>query len=383
MIERYSTPEMEKIWSERGKYKRWIEIEKTVNDVLQEQKVIPSNDLSIHFDKLLDRYVSFVIHDSKELEKEIHHDVNAFVFTLENFISKADSDGRFIHYGLTSSDIVDTGNAIAIRDSLDILHKSYNKLRLIFFDELPKKVDGTKIMGRTHGQHAEPILLKRMFRVFAQDMVNHEYHLCDDIVCGKISGAVGDNKYISRSNEVDILCRLGLRYCETTQVVPRESYARLIANMALLASSLEKMVLQIRLHQQSGIEEIYEPFDKKQTGSSAMPTKRNPILCENISGLARIMRSYVQPAMENISLWDQRDISHSSVERIIFPDAFNLLHFMLKRVIYIFENIEFNFDNINKNLEKYSDSQGKLLELIREGKGRQEAYRIVQGKEND
>jgi adenylosuccinate lyase len=379
MIDRFSTPEMQKIWSEREKYRRWLKVEKAVNDALIKNKVIPENNLShyLEFWSNADGWLTKLIQESTKIEKEIGHDVNAFVFAID---SSSGEDTRWIHYGMTSSDLVDTANAMAVKESLGWISNAAIKLEEVLY-RLTKESDGVDIAGRTHGQYAEPYFLNKVFFSFYHALKSTTYAFADVRLPGMISGAVGDNKYISPDIEMEVLDNLGLLPCFSTQAVPRHHHAQLVSRLALIASALESMVLQVRLYQQSGIEEMYEPFGEKQTGSSAMPHKRNPILCENVAGLSRLMRSYVGPALENVSLWGQRDISHSSVERVILPDAFNVLHKMLQRTIYIFENLEINKKAIAKNLlEVPQDSQSRLLELVREGKSRQEAYRIVQGE---
>jgi adenylosuccinate lyase len=384
MIERYSTREMQKIWSEEEKIKRWLLIEKTVNDVLQEEEIIPENNLSGQLLSIInDSWYDLILHNAKELEKETGHDVVAFIFAVENLVGK---DGRWIHYGMTSSDLLDTANAMTIKESAKVIISSLRDLKKSLDSVISRCADSC-IMARTHGQYAEKILLSNIFSNFWMSLSDHIESLGNDIdITGKMSGAAGDYKYINRETEIKILSKLGINgECFATQVVPREQYAELISRLALIGCTLEKIALQIRLYQQSGIEEMFEPFGRKQTGSSAMPHKRNPILCENVCGLARVLRGYVSPAMEDVALWQQRDISHSSVERIILPDAFNLLHFMIKRVYNILDGLEISVDNVQKHVEENSenDSQKMLLELVRQGKSRQEAYRIVQGKEKE
>jgi len=382
MIERYSTKEMQKIWSEEEKIKRWLLIEQTVNDVLQEEEIIPKNTLSAQLSSIINNsWYDLILHNAKELEKETGHDVVAFIFAVENLVGK---DGRWIHYGMTSSDLLDTANAMTIKDSIQIISSALTDL----VDCINGRINmcGTaEIMGRTHGQYAEHMPIKNVFDIFWNDIWRHSAALNSIDITGKMSGAVGDNKYITEKEEKKIMDYLGItRERAATQIVPREQYAEVVSRLALIGCTLEKIALQVRLYQQSGIEEMFEPFSRKQTGSSAMPHKRNPILCENVCGLARILRGYVSPAMEDIALWQQRDISHSSVERIILPDAFNLLHFMIQRVYKVLSGLEINVENIHKHIEENSenDSQKMLLDLIRQGKSRQEAYRIVQAGEN-
>lgn len=375
MIDRYCTEEIKNIWSETNKFKLWVLIEKRVNNELIKYNIIPTNTLSEQLESI---DISSLISCTKNIEKEINHDLNAFVFACEELCGK---DGRWIHYGLTSSDVLDTANSIMIKESINVIQKSITYLitKLYF---LLEKTQNCYHMARTHGQFAEPKQLSTFFSNFIKSLL-----LChDDIrnlkVPGKISGAVGNNVYIPIEIEKNILSSLYLDYSKnSTQIVQREYYARIVINMALVATIIEKLALQIRLYQQSGIEEMYEPFGYKQTGSSAMPHKRNPISCENLCGLSRIARSYVAPALENICLWQERDMTHSSVERIILPDMFNVVHFMIERMIKIISGLEINYDKNKDNVfnfgTKYIDSQKEMLELVRKGRGRREAYEII------
>lgn len=395
MISRYSTPEMTNLWSEDNKIKNWIKIEQVVNQELIKSKIIPENQLDSFFTSILTENaetwdyqagplsVISIKRFADKYEKEIQHDVNAFVFALEEFINSYfnTKDGRWIHYGLTSSDLLDTANAITIQQSIYLIDDKIKDIILVI-SKLINKYKEQLLSGRTHGQYAENITLESFFKRIQEDLLENLRRFSEIInsCSGKISGAVGNNRIIPVEIEWKVLKQLNLfRTSNATQIIQREWHARVIMALALLASSIEKAVLQIRLYQQSGIEEMSEPFHVNQTGSSAMPHKHNPVLCENLTGLARVVRSYVIPALENISLWQERDISHSSVERIILPDAFNLIHFMLKRFAYIISGLNINIETINAHLIA-DNSQDKLLDFIKQGYGRQEAYRMVQGK---
>jgi len=374
MIERYCTKEMNEIWSEEAKYQRWVLVEQSVNDTLIQHQKIPPNNLS---NLLKNISAQLLVLKAKEIEAEISHDVNAFVFACEDLCG---SEGRWVHYGLTSNDIVDTANALAIKQSTSIIKNELLKINYAVWQKEQPNAN-IKIIARTHGRHAEITNLSNVFHLWSQD-INDCLGDLDKRIPGKISGAVGDYKFISKAIERDILNKLELSSCASNQIVSRINHAKLMSSLVAAASILEKIALQIRLYQQSGIDEMYEPFGAKQTGSSAMPHKRNPIKCENICGLARVMRGYLSPVFEDIALWQERDISHSSVERIIIPDAFNLLHYMSKNMLKIIDGLQINYEIIQNNINNFIDdgSQKKLLNLVGQGMSRQEAYRIIQKK---
>ncbi|MHA2280267.1 MAG: lyase family protein [Promethearchaeota archaeon] len=345
MIERYSTKEISEIWDDPlNRIKIFIRIECLLNDALQMLEVIDKNKLS----ELLFLVDPEIIYKrAKEIEEETEHDINAFVFALEEAVPE---DGRWIHYGLTSSDLIDTANAVMIKDSLIVIRQALGKLEAT----LKRTIDRTKgieIAGRTHGVHAETVELSELFRSFKNEVARNIDRMIDTrsrAIAGKVSGAVGDYKYFPRGVGNHVLNSLGVQHeTDIGQVVARDRYAELFNTLALIGCSLERFVMQVRLHHQSGIDEIKEGFSFKQTGSSAMPHKRNPIKSENVCGLSRLLRGYALTAMQNVALWNQRDISHSSTERVILPDSFHILHFMILRTISIFENLQ-----INENLIK-------------------------------
>lgn len=374
MIERYCTKEMSKIWSEENKFKKWILVEKTVNDNLQKYNIIPQNGLSNRLDKI---NIEKLIKRSKEIEREIKHDLNAFVFACEEFCGK--KDGRWIHFGLTSSDILDTTNALLVKESSCLLWDKLDKIERIFF-EFEEQTRNILHVCRTHGQKAQISYLSRFFKLYANSFGEYQLNSLYLKIPAKISGAVGDNSHIPEIVELECLKFLHLEVDkDATQVVQRDYYAELIFKLAMIACLVEKFALQIRLYQQSGIEEMSEGFSRGQTGSSAMPHKQNPISCENLCGLARIVRSYVAPSMETISLWQERDLTNSSVERIILPDIFNLVDFMLHRTIEVVDNLHINYEKIEEHVNNFKDnnSQERMLYLIRKGKGRREAHEWV------
>jgi len=374
MIERYSTKEMRAIWSEESNYFRWLVIEKAVNDTIQ-GKLIPANSLSEQLSSLcLIENLSWVVQKAKEYEKETNHDVVAFLFAIEDLCA----DGKWAHWGLTSSDIKDTGLSLAIQKSFRELSSASRELIETCFG-LYQAHTNVLIGARTHGQLAEPVRLPQVFFKFISEL----WPLVDKIDSwehkGKLSGAVGNNRIISEDLETKALAALGLNRTKTaTQVIQRTYHAEVIFTLCLLVALIEKMALQIRLWQQSGVEEISEGFGDGQTGSSAMPHKHNPIDCENLCGVARLVRSYVSPALEDIALWGFRDMTHSSVERVVFPDIFNLTHYSVIKLTKILRGLKINTKKIEEHLKQIPESQDRLLELIKAGHSRKEAYYLTQ-----
>ncbi len=380
MIERYSIPEIREVFKEVNKLKRWVTIELTHLKILDEEGLIPAGTLSevservkhIDYERLKER--------ARELEKQVDHDVIAFLMALEEQIGES---GRFIHYGLTSSDIVDTANALMLKEALEKLLSELDKLietvknKALYYKYTP-------IMGRTHGVFAEPTSVGLKFLYFYSELLRNSDRIQEalsEISVGKISGAVGNYVYLHPQIEERILTELGLKPEKvSTQIVPRDRHAFMMAQLALLASSLERFALEIRLLQRTEVGEWLEPFGGAQRGSSAMPHKRNPIKSERICGLARLLRGYIIPAFENIALWHERDISHSSNERYIFEDAICTLFYMIRIMNSIVEGLEIDTKRIEENLTKYGDfyySQALLLLMVKKGLPRKDAYEIV------
>lgn len=383
MISRYEVEEINHIWSNISEIGRWLKIERLVNDSLISRKIIPNNTLSTIINKVskgpadLIRLTKLI----NDKEKETKHDINAFLFAFEELVN--DPDSRWIHYGLTSSDVKDTSLSIAVDESFDYLFSLLSDLADILHARLlEERKTKQKFSARTHGQHAEVDYLWRFFAYYEIQISNlYENSVDQNIIPGKIAGAVGDFKYFPSDVERDVLGALKIQRDATTQIVSRVHHAKAMNHIILIASVIEQLALQIRLFQQSGICEVCEGFSRNQTGSSAMPHKKNPILCENICGLSRILRGFASSSYENIALWGYRDMSHSSVERIMFPDAFHLICFMTKRITNVVEELIINRDVMNSNL--IGSSQHEMLNLIRQGKSRSEAYRIVQnGKQS-
>ncbi|MEO0239662.1 MAG: adenylosuccinate lyase [candidate division WOR-3 bacterium] len=380
MIERYSIPEIRDIFKEENKYKKWVEIELTHLQVLEEEGLIPQGSYSEVAEKVKDiDYVEFAKR-AKEIEKEVDHDVIAFLIALEERVG---DKGRYLHFGLTSSDVVDTANALMLKEALEKVIKELDSL----IEEVKKKAVEYKyfpIMGRTHGVFAEPTSLGLKFLYFYSELLRARSRLVvalNEISVGKISGAVGNYVYLSPDIEEKILKRLNLKpEGVSTQIVPRDRHAFMMSQIAILASSLERFATEIRLLQRTEVNEIMEPFGKGQRGSSAMPHKRNPIKSERVCGLARLLRGYLIPALENIPLWHERDISHSSNERYIFEDALCTLFYVIRLMKGIVEGLVVNREKIEENLRKYGDfyySQALLLALVKKGLPRKDAYEIV------
>ena len=380
MIERYSIPEIRDIFKEENKYKKWVEIELTHLQVLEEEGLIPQGSYSEVAEKVKDiDYVEFAKR-AKEIEKEVDHDVIAFLIALEERVG---DKGRYLHFGLTSSDVVDTANALILKEALEKVIKELDSL----IEEVKKKAVEYKyfpIMGRTHGVFAEPTSLGLKFLYFYSELLRARSRLevaLNEISVGKISGAVGNYVYLSPDIEEKILKRLNLKPERvSTQIVPRDRHAFMMSQIAILASSLERFATEIRLLQRTEVNEIMEPFGKGQRGSSAMPHKRNPIKSERVCGLARLLRGYLIPALENIPLWHERDISHSSNERYIFEDALCTLFYVIRLMKGIVGGLVVNREKIEENLRKYGDfyySQALLLALVKKGLPRKDAYEIV------
>jgi len=362
MIDRYIHKKIHSLWQDENKYSLWTKIELTF---LKHLKGI-SFPIPASFSSEWIRRIS-------EIEEVTRHDVAAFVQWLEEY-----TDCRFVHYGLTSSDIVDTAFSMMIRDSEKIISDLCTEL-IDTLNQLIERVNDTTILGRTHGQVAEVMPLKNKF-ISYRNIISHlspksRYY-------GRLAGSVGDYKYFDKSIEHKTLSDLELEVCPVNdgQIIHRAVYAEYLNKWALLASSIAKIATDIRLMSQSGIEEIREGFFKHQMGSSSMPQKRNPILCENLCGLARLIRGYQTTVMQDIELWNERDISHSSAERVCFPDASIILGFMVSRINTVLKNLEINKESMSVNLERYwsdVDSQRQMLKLIDDGVSRVEAHRAI------
>jgi adenylosuccinate lyase len=377
MIERYTLQNMKNVWSEETKFSKMLEIELLICEAWNKLGKIPDNSLLNIKSK-----AKFNIERIKEIEKITNHDVIAFVTNVSENIG---DDGRFIHMGATSSDILDTALALQMRDAVDILIDDLLKLK----DALREKAIKYKnllTIGRTHGIHAEPTSFGLKFALwFTETKKNIERMIWvkDEISIGKLSGAVGNFANTDPFVEEYVLNKLNLKPAlVSTQIIQRDVHALLLNIIALIGSSLDKYALEIRNLQRTEVSEVSEPFTAGQKGSSAMPHKKNPIICERICGLARVLRGYSITSLENIPLWHERDISHSSAERIILPDATTLLDYMINKFIFVVSDLEVYDDKILKNVEltkgRYN-SERVLTYLIEEkGFSREKAYQIVQ-----
>lgn len=376
MIPRYTTKEMGAVWSEENKFRKWLEIEKAVAGAQADLGIIPRKAADD-----IDKKAKFEISKINEIENKTHHDVIAFLTNVSSYIGDS---SKYLHYGLTSSDIGDSALSLQMLEAIDIIESKIKRL-LDILKSQSKKYSHTVMVGRTHGVHAEPTTLGLKFCIYAFEMARNLERLKqarENIRYGKISGAVGTYANTSPEIEKKVCDILGLKPSPaSTQILQRDRHAQLISALAICGATLEKIALEIRNLQRTDVKEVEEPFSEGQKGSSAMPHKKNPIICERICGLARVLRSNNITSMENIALWHERDISHSSAERIIIPDSFILLDYMLEKAIFVIEGLNVIESNMKRNLMKYGGiifSQRILLELIKKGMSREDAYILVQ-----
>ena len=375
MIERYSSDEMSSIWSEDNKVAKWLDVERAVIEILEKEEITPKG-----LSKQL-KEVSITHNEVLEREAVTNHDLAAFVDVLQSKIQK---DSNWIHYGLTSSDVVDTANALLIKESLNIVVEKIAELVNSLKNKAISESD-TLIIGRTHGVYAEPTTLGSIFGNWCLEVSRGLDRLSSSleiISYGKISGAVGNHSLISEEIENKILEQLSLKPEPlASQIVSRDRYADLFSSFAIIAGTYERIATNIRHYQRSEVGEMYEAFKQGQKGSSAMPHKKNPIGSERICGLARVVRGNTQASYETMALWHERDISNSSVERIILPDTFKLIDFMTRDLINIINDLVINHENIESNLNSAKTKLGsqKLLSLIvSKGNSRDEGYKFVQ-----
>lgn len=377
MIERYSTEQMSAVWSDDARFARWTQMEMAACEVWCERGAIEKNELA-QIQKAKPPSSARV----KEIETVTHHDVVAFVQALSEQIGEPAC--RHVHRGLTSSDVVDTALALALRQSLDVLLKALVSLQAhVGYIALQHK--HTPCIARTHGIHAEPSTFGLRLANWHTEIERNVRRLNrakEDIQVAKLSGAVGHFSQTDPAFEKAVLARVGLKPEPiATQVVPRDRHASVLCALGLLASGLERFATEIRSLQRTEVQEVAEPFGKGQTGSSAMPHKRNPILTERICGLSRVVRSFVQVGLENIALWHERDISHSSAERVVLADAFHLSHYMVELFARVIKGLQVFPKNMEKNLFATKGlvfSQKVLHALIEKGMAREDAYRVVQ-----
>ncbi len=376
MIDRYSLPKMKAIFEPQNKFQTWLNIELAACEAHVKLGKIPKADLAT-----IKRKAAFSIKRIDEIEKTTNHDVIAFLTDVAEHVGPS---SRYVHLGLTSSDVVDTALSIIMKEAVGIIEDDVTELMKV----IKKRAQQTKhvvMIGRTHGIHAEPMTFGLKLALWYEEMKRNQQRLAqarEIIAVGKISGAVGTYANINPKVEEYVCKRLGLKPSPiSTQILQRDRHAEVMTTLSIVAGSLEKFATEVRNLQRTDIAEAAEPFGKGQKGSSAMPHKRNPITCERVAGLARVMRGYAVTALENMALWHERDITHSSTERIIVGDAFILLDYMLQTFTKVVAGLEIYPNNMETNLNKYGGvvfSQRLLLKLIGTGMTREDAYLLVQ-----
>jgi len=376
MIDRYTRPKMGQIWSEENKYQTWLQVEIAACEAMAHYGMIPAN--------VVDRiksHAKFSVARIEEIEQETRHDVIAF---LTNIAEHVGPDSRYIHMGMTSSDVLDTSMALRLKQASEIILDGCDALMKAIKDQAYEHRN-TVMIGRSHGIHAEPITFGIKLAVWYDEMSRNRRrmeHALQNISFGMLSGAVGTYANIPPDIETMVCEKLGLTPVNaSTQVIQRDRYAEFFSTLAIMAATIEKIAVEIRHLQRTEVLEVEEHFAKGQKGSSAMPHKRNPVGSENMSGLARLIRSNAMAAFENVALWHERDISHSSVERVIAPDSTILIDYMLHRLTRIMTHLMVYPENMQKNLEKTRGlifSQQLMLNLIAQGVTREDAYRMVQ-----
>ncbi|MDQ4109069.1 MAG: adenylosuccinate lyase [Actinomycetota bacterium] len=376
MIPRYRLPEMAAVWSDEARLGNWLEIELLAVEALAELGIVPPEDATECRER-----AAFTVEAVAEREAVTRHDVAAFVDVVAEAIGPA---GRWVHFGLTSSDVIDTGFALQLRAAADVLLRELEHL-LSTTKRLALRHRDTVTAGRSHGVLAEPTSFGHKLAVWAFELDRNRDRLrrAREIVSvGAISGAVGTYASVDPRVEELVCARLGLRGVEaSTQVIQRDRHAEYMAALAVTAATLDKIATEVRHLARTEVREVQEPFEEGQKGSSAMPHKRNPVVSERVSGLARVIRGYAQAALENVALWHERDISHSSAERVIFPDATGLLAFMLRDLTWVLDGLIVSPDRMRENLDTGGGvvySQAVLLALVDAGLGRDEAYTLVQ-----
>ncbi|HYU92000.1 MAG TPA: adenylosuccinate lyase [Actinomycetota bacterium] len=376
MIPRYTVPEMAAVWSDEARLRHWLEIEVLAVEAWARLGTVPQDDA-----RAVRERASFTLERVRELEQVTRHDVAAFVQCVAESVGPA---GRWIHFGMTSSDVLDTGFALQLRAAADLLLAGTERL-LGTVKRLALEHRDTVMAGRTHGVHAEPTSFGHKLALWAFELDRDRERLRrarEAVSVGKVSGAVGTYAHLDPRVEEHVCGELGLRPAEaSSQVISRDRHAEYMAALAVLASSLDAIATEIRHLAMTEVREVQEPFAEGQKGSSAMPHKRNPVRCERITGLARVVRADLQPALENIVLWHERDISHSSAERVVFPDSTTALHFMLAELGEVLDGLEVFPERMRANLNMGGGlvySQSVLLALVERGMPRDDAYRIVQ-----
>jgi adenylosuccinate lyase len=376
VIERYTLPEMGRIWEDENRFRIWLEIEILACEAQANLGAIPKEAVTVIREK-----AKFDVKRILEIENEVKHDVIAFLTSVGEYVGP---ESRFIHLGMTSSDVLDTALSVQMKQSAELLLKGLESLKEVLATRA-KEFKYTVMVGRTHGIHAEPVTFGLKFALWYAETLRNITRLTNalaTISVGKISGAVGTYQHLDPFVERYVCEKLGLKPAPiSTQVLQRDRHAQFMNTLAVCACSLEKFATEIRHLQKTEVLEAEEFFSKGQKGSSAMPHKRNPITCERIAGLSRVLRGNALAAMENVALWHERDITHSSVERVIVPDSCILLDYMLAQMTKIIEKLLVYPENMQKNLDRTNGlvySQEVMLALTKKGMKREEAYRIVQ-----
>jgi len=381
MISRYTRPEMARIWSDANRYRQWLEVELSAAEALAEMGQVP-----VEAARLLRQHASVSVERVAEIEGDVKHDIIAFTTAVAESMRNAGAGeaSRWLHYGLTSNDIVDTAQALLTGEASELIDNGIEALAEVLERRAFEFKDAVQI-GRTHGIHAEPITFGLKLALWYDELQRNLHRFREaalEMRVGKISGAVGTFGHIGPEAEERICARLHLEPAPiASQVISRDRHAHYISALALIAATLEKIALEIRHLQRTEVREAEEPFAAGQKGSSAMPHKRNPVTCEQICGLARVVRSNVQAAFEDIALWHERDISHSSVERIILPDSTTLVDYMLQKTHWLIAGLRVSPERMQKNLELTKGlifSGQLLLDLAAAGMLREEAYKLVQ-----
>jgi len=376
MIDRYQTSEMKQLWSDENKFKTWLKVEIAAVEVLCEHGIVPKSSLDVIKDK-----ADFDKDRVLEIEKTTRHDVIAFLTNVAEYVGP---DSRYIHMGMTSSDLLDTSLALLCQEAGGVILENLNSFHSLLRKKAVEFKDVFQI-GRSHGVHAEPITFGLKMALWSDEVDRHIDRLkdaIDSVSIGQISGAVGTYQHLDPQVEQDVCQKLGIKAANVSnQVVQRDGHAHFLSILALIAATIEKISIEIRHLQRTEVLEAEEFFKKGQKGSSAMPHKRNPIVTERMTGFARLLRSNAHVAIENIALWHERDISHSSVERIIIPDSTTLMHYMLLKMNDLIENLIVYPDRMLENINKTNGlifSQEVLLAIIKKGVTREDAYQIVQ-----
>jgi adenylosuccinate lyase len=378
MIPRYSRPEMSRLWSDQNRFATWLRVELATSEVLSERGIVPPEAFRAIREK-----ARFDVSRIDALEREVQHDVIAFV---SNVAEEVGPEGRWLHYGLTSSDVVDTALSLLMRDACHLIEEDVAAVMAVL-KERAHEFKKTPMIGRTHGVHAEPTTFGLKLAVWYSELERDRLRLeraRKTISVGKLSGAVGTLSHLSPAVEEEVCARLDLAAAPiSTQILQRDRHAEVLTVLAILAASLETFATEIRALQKTEVREVEEPFREGQKGSSAMPHKRNPVGCEQIAGLARVVRANAIAALENVNLWHERDISHSSAERVIIPDSFLALDHMLRRFKDIVAGLAVHTERMRRNLELTQGlvfSGQLLLDLTARGMRREDAYRVVQAK---